>query len=185
MAQALHIDARPGQVELYYDGCVFRIAVFPDAPTLSWIVYGGQDGRVLVFKPESRRWEILRPTEKNNDYLFVSISKGPSKYFQPYVHQVILNAFSELPPQSTSVAKHINDDPKDNRAENLAWGSKSQNAIEAHQHRRYGTAPKSKRISIPIRRETLDLLRQIGPARGKPLEEFVESILMRYIKDNL
>lgn len=155
-SKLIHVSATPGQAEITCNGTLFRLAVFPDAPALCWVVYGGDDGQIIVYKPELRRWERLLPTRKTNDYLFVSIAKDGGRYWQPYVHAVILHAFEGPPPTKTSVAKHLNDDPHDNRRSNLSWGTKSENAVEAHRHRRLQSPPSGRRISIPVRREVYD-----------------------------
>jgi hypothetical protein len=65
--RSVQISASPGQTPLTYDGTVFRLATFPDAPALRWMVYGGEDGRVIVYNPVLPRWELLVPTLKAND----------------------------------------------------------------------------------------------------------------------
>jgi hypothetical protein len=171
----------PQEGRFVYHGVEFRISDLPDAPTLCWKLYAGEDGRVVVFKPSRGEWEELLPTLKNNDYYFISVAKVDGGYYQPYVQQVVCSAFHGAPPTARSVAKHKNDNPGDNRAANLRWGTKSENAKEAHAHRRLGTSPQEKRLSVPIRRVIVDRLRRIGPPMGRPFEEFIEQILVNYL----
>ena len=90
----ISIVASPQQPLFFHQGVQFRIARFPDAPELCWRVYGGEDGRIIVYKPVGKRWEELRPTLKNHGYCFVSIAKVDGGYYQPYVHQIILKRIS-------------------------------------------------------------------------------------------
>lgn len=177
------IVASPQQPRFIHQGMEFRIATFRDAPELCWTVYAGVDGSVVVYKRDRQRWEKLRPTLKNHGYYFVSIAKAGGGYYQPYVQQVILNAFRGPPPTPSSVGKHQNDDPSDNSLANLSWGTKSENAREAHAHRRHGSSPPEKRIQVPVRRVVVDRLRKIGPPMGRPFEDFVEQILIDYLND--
>lgn len=178
----VRIAVPPGQPQFFHDGEEFRLATFPDPPALLWTVYGGEDGRVIVYKSERARWEELCPTKKSHDYLFVSIKTVVGDgYFQPYVHQVILRAFEGPPPTPSSVGKHRNDNPEDNRRGNLSWGTKSANAADAHRHRRSGSAPSDRRLHVPIRRAVVTRLRESGPSKGKPFEDFVERILVEFL----
>jgi HNH endonuclease/NUMOD4 motif len=53
------------------------------------------------------------------------------------VHRAVLEAFVGPPPTSTSVCRHRNDVPNDNRLENLEWGTKSDNAKDALRNGRW------------------------------------------------
>lgn len=53
------------------------------------------------------------------------------------VHRLVLAAFSGPVPFSGAVCRHLNGNSKDNRAENLAWGSHEQNQMDRFDH---GTA---------------------------------------------
>lgn len=48
-----------------------------------------------------------------------------------YVHRLVMFAFGPPPPASGLVVRHLNDIPSDNRLANLAWGTKSDNALDA------------------------------------------------------
>jgi hypothetical protein len=187
-SEPVSITGEPGQNEIWCEDIRFRLAKVPeDVPPLCWYVYGGENGEVIVYKPDVGSWERLDPTRKDNGYLFVSIRKQCGQRWacwQPYVHQVILYAFVGPPTIAGSVAKHLSDDPDDNRPCNLSWGTKSENAVEAHRHRRLGTAPSTRSVRVPIRREVCDQLRRIGPSKGKPFEDFIEGILSEYIRSH-
>lgn len=50
-----------------------------------------------------------------------------------WVHRLVLLAFVG-PPPANSEALHRNGDPADNRLENLAWGTRSENALDQVRH---------------------------------------------------
>lgn len=48
-----------------------------------------------------------------------------------YLHHWVLRAFKGPKPSKAAIARHLNDDPLDNRAANLEWGSRSENQFDA------------------------------------------------------
>jgi len=75
-----------------------------------------------------------------NGYRMVGLSEnGRTRYAT--VHRLVAEAF--LPPnEGQRVIRHLNDDREDNRAENLAWGSDSENMYDAV---RNGVHPETKK----------------------------------------
>lgn len=60
-----------------------------------------------------------------------------------YVHQVVARAFlGECPPGQET--RHLNGDPKDNRLENLAYGTRSENVLDSVRHGTYRNANREK-----------------------------------------
>ena len=53
-----------------------------------------------------------------------------------YVHRMVLKAFRGSPP-SGAVARHLNGNGRDNRLENLAWGTQSENMYDVVRHGRH------------------------------------------------
>jgi hypothetical protein len=53
-----------------------------------------------------------------------------------YVHLLVCEAFHGPRPSPMHEARHLNGDPTDNRAENLSWGTKSENAQDGIRHGR-------------------------------------------------
>ena len=69
------------------------------------------------------RGRVLKPGVMNRfGHLSVSLGKGNSRC----VHDLVLSAFVSPRPQDCE-ARHLNTNGSDNRLDNLAWGSKSQN----------------------------------------------------------
>lgn len=71
---------------------------------------------------------ILRPAEDSAGYLSVCLGAVRSRR----VHQLVLEAF--VGPPEGQHALHANGDKKDNREENLRYGSRSDNMIDLFYH---------------------------------------------------
>ncbi len=110
---------------------------------LAWLVYGGTDGSVLVFKPKPRqhkgtKWvKLLQTQTKNHGYWSVSIVDATGNHYKRDVQTIILLALVGPPPHEEDVAMHNDDDPDNNFLGNLAWGTKPENATG-----RYSNSPK-------------------------------------------
>ena len=69
---------------------------------------------------------LLRPTEVESGHQVVTLRYSPIKE-RVYVHRRVARA--HIPnPQGHKLVRHLNDNPSDNRVENLAWGTYSDNA---------------------------------------------------------
>lgn len=107
----------------------------PKRGQLAWLVYGGNDGSVLAYKPsataeDAGHWvKLLQTRTKSHGYWCVSLARlNREKPYKCHVQTVILHAFKSPAPADRPVAMHLNDDPDDNRSDNLDWGSKAKNA---------------------------------------------------------
>ncbi|GGE47652.1 hypothetical protein GCM10011517_14340 [Actibacterium pelagium] len=79
---------------------------------------------------------FLKPwTEKNNGYQRVELRDNPERREKPFVHDLVLRTFKGNRPNFEYVARHLNDDPEDNRVENLEWGSRRQNSKDSLQNK--------------------------------------------------
>lgn len=87
--------------------------------------------------PES----IKKPSKDEGIYLRVSLHKN-SKQEVPYVHRLVLEAFVGDAPPGTE-ACHWNDDPEDNRLENLRWGTKTENRLDSVRNGGHNNARKT------------------------------------------
>jgi hypothetical protein len=75
-------------------------------------------------------WRLLKPRLDQRGYLFVTLySHGKQTHHQ--LHHLVADAI--LAPKSTTdtVVRHLNDNRLDNRVENLARGTSSDNAVDA------------------------------------------------------
>lgn len=74
-------------------------------------------------------------------HLHVHLTNG-SRQAYPKVHVLVLEAFVG-PRPAGMVARHLNDIPTDNRVENLAWGTYTDNAYDAVRNGCHGMASRT------------------------------------------
>ena len=72
---------------------------------------------------------VLRPGRATSGHLTVALGRGNSKC----VHDLVLRTFVG-PPALGHECRHLNGDPSDNRLENLCWGTRSENNVDAVRH---------------------------------------------------
>ncbi len=101
-------------------------------PSHAGLFEASADGRVRVATRRRRApaGHILSARIGGRGYLFVRLGvNGQRRKFQ--VHRLVCEAFNGPPPFAGALCRHLNDDPLDNRPENLAWGTISQNVLDA------------------------------------------------------
>lgn len=69
---------------------------------------------------------------KGYQHLNLSASQGKKKNF--YVHLLVCEAFQGPRPSPVHEVRHLDGDPLNNRADNLAWGTKQENAQDSIRH---------------------------------------------------
>lgn len=94
--------------------------------------YGGDysissDGEVWSYK----RNVTLRPEIKNN-YLTVNLQLNGKTRCEK-IHRLVLESFVGPCPLGNE-CRHLNGNPMDNRLDNLKWGTRSENQLDAVQH---------------------------------------------------
>lgn len=72
----------------------------------------------------------LKPNKTGYVQLGIPTYRGSRARDRRYLHELVLTAFVG-PRPAGAVARHLNDDPADNRVTNLAWGSRSENQWDA------------------------------------------------------
>ena len=86
-------------------------------------------GNVKSF--QTGKEKILKPNKTKKGYLRIELWKQ-GKYKKYLVHRLVAQAF--IPnPNLYPVVRHINDNPDDNRAENLRWGTQYDNVHDCIQ----------------------------------------------------
>lgn len=73
--------------------------------------------------------KILKPGRMPQGHLSVALGRGNSRC----VHELVLLAFVGEKPHKHE-CRHLNGNPADNRLENLAWGTRSENIKDAVAH---------------------------------------------------
>lgn len=96
------------------------------------------DGRVM-----GPSGQILRPYTSAEGHFHVLI-----RHRKLRVHHAVLLAYVGPRPDG-ALGRHLNDDPADNRVENLAWGTHLDNAADRRRNRGYlrGEAAPSSRLT--------------------------------------
>lgn len=88
------------------------------------------DGRILNL----RSGRVLVGVPLRGGYLMVSLSRAGRRY-SVLVHRLVAEAFHGPRPADAQI-RHLNGDRRDNRPENLAYGSASQNMQDRIEHGR-------------------------------------------------
>lgn len=77
-------------------------------------------------------WQILKPTLSDSGYLTVSVRVYGKRKTRP-VHRLVVETFHGHP-EHGKITRHLNGIRDDNRAENLAWGTPSENNADTLLH---------------------------------------------------
>lgn len=89
------------------------------------------DGRVFGV-----RGTELATTRWNSEHKIVRLTNPHKKSYEVgyqafrSVHVLVANAFLGSKPFAKAEIRHLNDIPTDNRVENLAWGTRSENSLD-------------------------------------------------------
>lgn len=89
-----------------------------------------------------RAEKVLTPIRQHRGHLMVNLYGGETAnkwgWTPHFIHHLVLDAFIGPCPEESSVCRnvcrHLNGDPADNRPENLAWGTDTQNQLDSIDH---------------------------------------------------
>jgi hypothetical protein len=98
-------------------------------------------GRVRSFATNRTVGRLLVPHVRARNYPTVNLYWGRKRSNQ-YVHQLVAHAFLGPRPDGAEV-RHLDGGRFNNRADNLAYGSKSENALDAVRHGAHAGARKT------------------------------------------
>lgn len=101
-----------------------RVRTAPEFPGL--VI--SDDGRI---QGPSRKW--LKAFPDKDGYLRFNTYRN-RKWQQHSVHVAVCTAFHGPRPEAANGVRHLNGDPQDNRAENLAWGTYLENEADKRRH---------------------------------------------------
>jgi hypothetical protein len=102
--------------------------IWKDVPEYEGRYQVSNKGRVRSFVRYSSGI-LLRPGRMPEGHMSVSLGRNNSQC----VHKLVLLAFVG-PPTIGHECRHLNGDPSDNRIENLVWGTRSENILDAVAH---------------------------------------------------
>lgn len=91
------------------------------------------DGRVLSVQ-KGYGWLLSPIRHKRTGHLYVFLYQDGHMY-KRYIHDLVLSAWHREP-VSGEECRHLNGNPEDNHLENLAWGSRQDNANDRVKHGR-------------------------------------------------
>ena len=80
----------------------------------------------LVYSSKSGKLVLKKLSAKPGMYYQINLYNG--KTVRKKVHHLILETFVGPKPNKNSVARHLNDNPLDNRLCNLKWGNQKENS---------------------------------------------------------
>lgn len=118
------------------------------APDLSGYLIG-DDGSVLTLRKTGTS-KKLRDTpkpmvpQKRGRYLSVLLTDDYGNRSHYFIHRLVLIAFVGPCPAGHECC-HNNGDPKDNRLENLRWGTHQENVLDTKKHGTYPVGEKNPR----------------------------------------
>lgn len=105
-----------------------------------WRDVPGRPGYIV--SDQGRVAKLMSSRPGPNGYIQFSIPRSPGSVlrFRDYLHHWVLWAFKGPQPEGL-MARHLNDVSTDNRADNLEWGTRSENSLDAirNGHRTYAT----------------------------------------------
>jgi hypothetical protein len=144
-----------------------RVAVVDGLPSYAVT----DNGRVFTCRPVNRvakpsLRELCPVADRGTGYLKLTLYRTGSPRVTVFVHRLVAKAF--LPAQENpamQVVRHLNGDPKDNRAENLAWGTQAENAADTVRHGRttVGERNPSSKLDEPAVRRIKEQIRDGVP----------------------
>lgn len=88
------------------------------------------EGKVKGKYTSLRKGKLLRPGRSSSGHLTVALGRNSSRS----VHLLVLSTFVGREEEQGVECLHINGVPFDNRVENLRWGTRSENMIDAYAH---------------------------------------------------
>lgn len=92
-----------------------------------------------VYKHSGRQLKLIN----KRGYMFVTVTYTDGTSKSTRVHRLVCKAFHGLPADESLDVRHLNGDSTDNRPENLAWGTRSENMYDKVRHGRHWQANKT------------------------------------------
>lgn len=144
----------------------------PTFPVECWLPVPGFEDQYQVSdlgRVRSLRWatpRVLRPGPSNYGHLSVVLGRGNTRM----VHALVLLAFVGARP-SGAECRHLDGNPANNRLDNLRWGTRTENILDAVRH---GTWNSEKRIKG--RQSPAQLAGLVKARAAQPREKILASL---------
>jgi hypothetical protein len=135
MPHPVHAEAAPGNA---------RIEPIPFAPGY----HVSTDGRVFCARGASMV-ELAQNAHKDTRYPRVRLTVG-GRGRNVRVHRIMAAVFMGEPPSPRHEVRHLNDTKTDNRLDNLAWGTPSENLRDAFRNGRRDPGKSRSGMSEPL-----------------------------------
>lgn len=148
--------------------------IIPSFPNELWKPIPGWDALYFV-SSVGRVWSVrnkcvLRPRRHRDGHLEVNLFNAGVCCMMK-VHRLVLMAFVEPPPSHTSVARHLNDVPDDNRLVNLAWGTPRDNTADSIANGGFLQAERSPRAKLSNAQVLEIVARRTAGEKGRALAD--------------
>jgi HNH endonuclease len=124
------------------------------------------EGRILSFW--RGQWGERKPQiDRNIRYVRTCVMMHGKRKYVP-IHRLVCETWNGTPPFPGAEARHLNDDPMDNRPTNLQWGSRKENARDAVLNGKYlrGSLCPASRLTVE---EVKEIRRTYRPGFGNAL----------------
>ncbi len=110
--------------------------------------------------------KILSPITAKDGHQYVFLYRD-GRMLKQWIHRLILITFNRQPMENEE-SRHLNGQPSENRLENLAWGTRQDNANDRMMHGRYprGEACSSHKLTEV---EVLEIRRRFGQESSRQL----------------
>jgi hypothetical protein len=100
---------------------------------ISYVV--SDDGQVASLHHTALRARLLTQTPDRRGYMVVTLALGRKGCKRNrFVHQLVAQSFIGPRPDGKPEVRHLDGDPSNNHAWNLAWGTRAENAQDAVRH---------------------------------------------------
>jgi hypothetical protein len=93
----------------------------------------------------ARGWaagHLLKPAEARSGHRYVILAGDDGRTRKQFVHRLVATAFLGPPPFEGALVLHQDDDPSNNTAGNLYWGTHQDNVLDAKLNRKLPDAPR-------------------------------------------
>ena len=128
-----------------------------------------KDGR--VWSNRYNRW--LKPCRNHKGYLRIVLCNN-KKHYTKATHRLVLETYVGPCPKGME-CRHLNGNPVDNRLENLCWGTKSENTMDAIQHGTHNCLPTGKLHIEKLSNTEKDMVVQSYNYGGYTLQELADT----------